>query len=187
MGSILGQVSTVNSSSGEDYTSDQLVLYADVSTCPSYTTINATVTIATKYTAVTTTQPNYWTCSTPTVTLSTKLPFTVYVYVKMLLATSDPNYSSSKPYIVFYKALSANTTYSNSALTSANNSTVISPGYAPIPMQNRCIQVQGVSYGISTGNIGMSATSLATALNNTSVKGNYVYKVSASTPTITQN
>ena len=153
MGIITGTVTATNSASGTAYTNDQLVLYADVSACPSNTAISATVSVTFDYTANGSGSSAYWTTATlPTVTLSTKLPFAVYVCVKCILSTLDDAYSSAAAKAIYFtKTLSANTTYSNSSLTYQGNTTF--GGVAGKPYSGFKIVPSNVSVGISPTSI----------------------------------
>lgn len=182
MGTITGTVTATNSASGTAYTSDQLVLYADVSACPTNTTTSASVAVTFDYTANGSGSSAYWTTAAlPTVTLSTKLPFAVYVCVKCHLSTLDDSYSSvTAKAIYFTKTLSANTTYSNSSLTYQGNTTF--GGMSGKPYSGFKIAPSNVTVGVSPTSIS-NYTQANTAVNNTDIKKYIQFNITCSAGT----
>lgn len=181
MGTITGQVNSINSVSGKNYTTDQLVLYADVSPCPTATSKSVTITITCKYTTATLNESTVWKfASAPTVTLSTKLPFNVYVCVKGVVPTSSSASQGSNSFVSFTKTLTKNTTYSNSAMS-------VGPYYnvaTAVPAVNGVeIQSNGISSGLSSSTIS-TYTQVNAAVGTTSLTNSQKFVITASTPTV---
>lgn len=172
---IYGKVATTNSITKKAYESNELVLYADISKCPTFTTLNRTISVAVDYTLNSSSGSTYWTINSVKVTMSSKLPFSVYVIVKCLISSTDPDYSSGS-YLAYTKLLSANTTYSSAAAIYSSTQSVVSVTAKPATAWY--VQPNGVSCGVS-------ATSYADAKNKTSSTVTYNYQFNISTSAAT--